>query len=301
MSTFTSSDGTIIHVRKWLPADREPIGIVQIAHGMGEYAARYSHLAEKLAARGYAVYADDHRGHGHSIAATPGDLGANGWNLLVEDLVSLTELLRDKHPGVPVVLFGHSLGSFAVQQYILEHARLIDDVVLCGTTAVDQLFALITAAGGDLLDLFNARFQPVRTTADWLTRDRAQVDAYIGHPWCGFEIDPENMALLASVAADRLSEPSGVPRDLPLYVMVGDEDPLNDGLRLSDLLVSRYRDAGLTDITYRVYAGARHEILNEINRDEVEADLIAWISRTDGSTGRARDRLPTERSTLLDE
>ncbi|WP_067703362.1 alpha/beta fold hydrolase [Nocardia jejuensis] len=280
MSTFTSSDGTIVHVREWLPSDREPIGIVQIAHGMGEYAARYGHLAEKLTDLGYAVYAPDHRGHGHSISGVPGDLGANGWNLLVEDLVRLTELLRHDHAEIPLVLFGHSLGSFAVQQYILEHSGLVDDVVLCGTTAVDELFASIGRAGGDLLGFFNARFQPTRTTADWLSRDEAQVDAYLAHPWCGFEIDSENMALLATVAAERLSTPNGIPSDLPLYVMVGAEDPLNDGLRLSDLLVSRYRDAGLTDITYRTYPGARHEILNETNREQVEADLIAWITRT---------------------
>ncbi|MFE6859773.1 alpha/beta hydrolase [Nocardia sp. NPDC057668] len=280
MFTFTSSDGTRIHVRDWLPAGREPVGIVQIAHGMGEYAARYSHLAERLAAAGYAVYAPDHRGHGHSITGTPGDLGENGWNLLVEDLVTLTGLLRARHAGIPVVLFGHSLGSFAVQQYILEHSALVDDVVLCGTTAVDRLFAMIAAAGGDLAGLFNARFQPTRTTADWISRDEAQVDAYVAHPWCGFEIDPANMALLATVAAERLSTPTTIPTDLPVYVMVGDHDPLNDDLRSSDLLVERYRAAGLTDITYRVYPGARHEILNETNRDEVEADLIAWIGRT---------------------
>ncbi|GAB2551015.1 alpha/beta fold hydrolase [Nocardia heshunensis] len=285
MSTFTSRDGTIIHVREWLPTDREPIGIVQIAHGMGEYAGRYTHLAERLADRGYAVYANDHRGHGHSIAGTPGDLGPDGWNLLVEDLVALTKSVRDKHSGIPVVLFGHSLGSFAVQQYILDHSGLVDDVVLCGTTAVDQLFAAIAAAEGDLSEFFNARFQPIRTTADWISRDEAQVDAYVTHPWCGFEIDPANMASLASVAADRLSKPVTVPADLPLYVMVGDHDPLNDDLRLSDLLIARYRDAGLTDITYRVYPGARHEILNELNRAEVEDDLIAWISRV-GECGR---------------
>ncbi|MCU1646150.1 MAG: alpha/beta hydrolase [Nocardia sp.] len=278
MFTFTSSDGIGIHVREWLP-DAAPVGMVQIAHGMGEYAARYGHLAERLAALGYAVYADDHRGHGHSMAGAPGELGVNGWNLLVEDLVTLTGLLREKHPAVPLVLFGHSLGSFAVQQYILDHSALVDDVVLCGTTAVDELFVNIAAADGDLLGLFNAGFQPTRTPADWLSRDESQVDAYISHPWCGFNIDATNMSLLAAVASERLSKPITVPSDLPLYVMVGDRDPLNDGLRLSDRLVERYRQAGLTDLTYRVYAGARHEILNEINRDEVESDLIAWITR----------------------
>ncbi|MFB8002690.1 alpha/beta fold hydrolase [Nocardia sp. NPDC056000] len=285
MFTFTSSDGVKIHVREWLPTG-STVGIVQIAHGMGEYAARYGHLAERLTEHGYAVYANDHRGHGHSMAGAPGELGADGWNLLVNDLVTLTGLLRERHRGVPLVLFGHSLGSFAVQQYILDHSALVDDVVLCGSTAVDGLFEIIAATGGDLLELFNAEFQPVRTTADWLSRDEAQVDAYIAHPWCGFEIDPANMGTLAEVAAQRLSEPKTVPTDLPVYIMVGDRDPLNAGLRLSDLLVERYRAAGLTDLTYRIYPGARHEILNEINREEVESDLLAWLSRGDTAPTR---------------
>ncbi|MEV0247022.1 lysophospholipase [Nocardia sp. NPDC050712] len=278
MFTFTSSDGTGIHVHEWLPA-AEVRGVVQIAHGMGEYAERYAHLAERLAGLGYAVYANDHRGHGHSMAGAAGDLGENGWNLLVEDMVTLTGELRSRHPGVPVVLFGHSLGSFAVQQYLLDHSDLVDAVVLCGTTAVDGLFANIAAAGGDLLALFNREFEPTRTPADWLSRDEAQVDAYQEHPWCGFELDPANMGLLATNASTRLAEPKNIRTDLPLYVMVGASDPLNDGLRLSDLQVQRYRDAGLTDITYRTYTGARHEILNETNRAEVESDLIAWITR----------------------
>lgn len=279
MFTYTSSDGTTIHVRSWLPAGNDITGVVQIAHGMGEYAARYSHLAERLAALGYAVYAADHRGHGHSMAGAPGDLGANGWNLLVEDMAALTTILRATHPGQRLVLFGHSLGSFAVQQYLLDHDALVDAAVLCGTTAVDELFIEIAAAEGDLLGLFNREFQPTRTSADWISRDEAQVDAYLAHPWCGFEIDATNMALLARSGTERLAKPRGIRTDLPLYVMVGDRDPLNAGARLSDLQVQRYRDAGLTDVTYRVYPNARHEILNEINRDEVENELIAWISR----------------------
>ncbi|WP_063051293.1 alpha/beta hydrolase [Nocardia arthritidis] len=279
MSTFAGSDGTTIHVHEWLPSASAARGVVQIAHGMGEYAGRYSHLAERLVGRGFVVYANDHRGHGHSMTGAPGDLGDDGWNLLVEDMATLTAILRDKHPGLPVILFGHSLGSFAVQQYLLDHAHLVDEVVLCGTTAVDELFANIAAARGDLLALFNRDFEPTRTSADWLSRDEAQVDAYLAHPWCGFELDPANMSLLATVATERLAEPRGIRSDLPLYVMVGDADPLNDKLRLSDLQVQRYRDAGLTDITYRIYPNARHEILNELNRDEVENDLIDWITR----------------------
>ncbi|MGW0329295.1 alpha/beta fold hydrolase [Nocardia sp. NPDC003183] len=279
MFTFPSSDGTTIHVRSWLPTETEPRGVVQIAHGMGEHSDRYSHLAERLAGLGFAVYADDHRGHGLSMGAVAGDLGPDGWNLLVADEVALTEILRERHPGLPVTLIGHSLGSFAVQQYLLDHSGLVDEVVLSGTTAVDGLFGEIAAAGGDLIGFFNAEFQPTRTDADWISRDEAQVDAYNADPWCGFAIDDANMGLLAGNAQTRLSDPSTVRADLPIYVMVGDKDPLNNKLRLSDLLVQRYRDAGLADLTYRVYADARHEVLNETNRDEVEADLLAWLTR----------------------
>ncbi|MFF5036639.1 alpha/beta fold hydrolase [Nocardia salmonicida] len=279
MFTFPSSDGTAIHVRSWLPTDAEPRGIVQIAHGMGEHSDRYGHLAERLAGLGFAVYADDHRGHGLSMGPVPGDLGPDGWNLLVADEVALTEILRERHPGLPVTLIGHSLGSFAVQQYLLDHSDLVDEVVLSGTTAVDGLFGEIAAAGGDLIGFFNAEFQPTRTEADWISRDEAQVDTYNADPWCGFAIDDTNMGLLAANAQTRLSNPSTVRTDLPIYVMVGEKDPLNNKLRLSDLLVQRYRDAGLNDLTYQVYPDARHEVLNETNRDEVEADLLAWITR----------------------
>ncbi|WP_194828798.1 alpha/beta hydrolase [Nocardia sp. XZ_19_231] len=279
MFTFPSSDGTAIHVRSWLPTDVEPRGVVQIAHGMGEHSERYGHLAERLAGLGFAVYADDHRGHGLSMGPIPGDLGPDGWNLLVADEVALTEILRERHPGLPVTLIGHSLGSFAVQQYLLDHSDLVDEVVLSGTTAVDGLFGEIAAAGGDLIGFFNAEFQPTRTEADWISRDKDQVDAYNADPWCGFAIDDTNMGLLAANAQTRLSNPSTVRTDLPIYVMVGEKDPLNNKLRLSDLLVQRYRDAGLNDLTYQVYPDARHEVLNETNRDEVEADLLAWITR----------------------
>ncbi|MEU4416557.1 MULTISPECIES: alpha/beta hydrolase [Nocardia] len=279
MFTFPSSDGTAIHVRSWVPTDAEPRGVVQIAHGMGEHSDRYGHLAERLAGLGFAVYADDHRGHGLSMGPVPGELGPDGWNLLVADEVALTEILRERHPGLPVTLIGHSLGSFAVQQYLLDHSDLVDEVVLSGTTAVDGLFGEIAAAGGDLIGFFNAEFQPTRTEADWISRDEAQVDAYNADPWCGFAIDDTNMGLLAANAQTRLSNPSTVRSDLPIYVMVGDKDPLNNKLRLSDLLVQRYRDAGLDDLTYQVYPDARHEVLNETNRDEVEADLLAWITR----------------------
>ncbi|MFC8583015.1 alpha/beta fold hydrolase [Streptomyces sp. NPDC057217] len=281
MFTFPSRDGLTVHVRRWLPT-APPRGIVQIAHGMGEHGARYEPLARALVAAGYAVYADDHRGHGLTmLPGRPGALGDDGWNLLVDDLATLTRIAGDNHPEAPVILLGHSLGSFAAQQYLLDHADLVDGIALCGTTAVDELFAFLAGAGGDVMGSFNAPFQPARTEADWLSRDENQVDAYIADPLCGFTLDEPSMAGLAA-AASRLAEPKGIPADLPLYVLVGDRDPLNQGLTLSDLVVERYRAAGLTEISYRAYPGARHELFNETNRDEVVTDLIAWLDTVTG-------------------
>jgi alpha-beta hydrolase superfamily lysophospholipase len=264
-----------VHV--WQPAD-PPRGVVQIAHGMGEHAGRYAALAEALTAQGFAVYAGDHRGHGLSRHAAPGHLGEDGWNSLVGDLVTLSETIRERHPGLPLVLLGHSLGSFAAQQYVLHHSHLIDALALAGTTAVDAMLANQAADAGDPLVALNKGFEPARTLFDWLSRDPEAVDAYLADPLCGSSLDAEGMRQVAAASA-ALAQPRGIPAHLPVYVLVGDRDPLNAGLALSDLLVDRYRQAGLTDITYRVYPEARHELFNETNRAEVEGDLLAWLER----------------------
>jgi len=277
MFTFASNaDGTIIHVHEWAPAV-PPRGIVQISHGMGEHAARYAPLAGTLSEAGFADYADDHRGHGHSVADTAGDLGEGGWEALVDDMVQLSGLAGDRHPGLPLVLVGHSLGSFASQQYILGHSGDVAAVALSGTTALDALLPHMAGddSGGSVLAALNRPFEPARTDFDWLSRDEAQVNAYIADPWCGFDLAPAALGELFD-AADRWTDTSSVRPDLPIYVFVGTQDPINGGLTFSDILVQRYRDSGHA-VTYRTYPGGRHEILNETNRDEVEADLLAWI------------------------
>jgi alpha-beta hydrolase superfamily lysophospholipase len=272
-------DGTLIQVHEWLPAG-PPRGVVQISHGMGEHAARYAHLAETLARAGFAVYADDHRGHGHSIAGVPGDLGQGGWNGLVDDMVQLSAIASERHPGLPLVLVGHSLGSFASQQYILDHSGDIAGVAISGTTALDALLPHMSGddSGGSVLAAFNKPFEPARTEFDWLSRDESQVDAYIADPWCGFDLAPAALGELFG-AAGRWADSSSVRKDLPIYVFVGAHDPINGGLAFSDVLVQRYRDSGHADVTYQAYPEGRHEILNETNRDEVEAGLLAWIDR----------------------
>jgi alpha-beta hydrolase superfamily lysophospholipase len=280
MFTFASEEGVKIHVHEWKP-DTPPRAVVQIAHGMGEHAGRYAPLAAALTAQGFAVYANDHRGHGLSRHTEPGHLGHDGWNRLVADMVTLSETIRERHPGLPLVLLGHSLGSFAAQHYVLNHAHLIDALALAGTTAVDLMLAAQAqaAAGGvDPLLALNQAFQPTRTPFDWLSRDDQAVDAYLADPLCGFSLDAQGMADIGA-ASTSLAQPRGIPADLPVCVLVGDHDPMNGGLSLSDLLVERYRAAGLQDITYRTYPEARHELFNETNAQEVVTDLLSWLNR----------------------
>lgn len=276
MFTFTGADGLRLHVHEWRPTGKSR-GIVHLTHGMGEHAGIYDELATTLSRRGFAVYASDLRGHGLSIKDWPGRLGKDGWNLLVADLIALTDVERARHPGKPLVLVGHSMGSYAVQQIIMEHGELLDGAVLAGTTALD---GLIDRLGGlpDRISYYNAGFEPARTRFDWLSRDAAFVDAFMADPLCAFSLDNDGLRDMYA-AAPRLADPATVPSRLPLYVMVGDRDPLNDRLVLSDLLVERYRAAGLADITYRTYPGARHQLFHETDSDEITADLVAWITR----------------------
>ena len=288
--SFPSADGTDIVVRRWSGADAEAAtGVVQIAHGMGEHSARYRRLAGVLVANGWLVYAPDHRGHGRSALGLDGDgalealgqFGPGGWNGLVDDVLRLDRRIGQDHPGLPRVLLGHSMGSFAAQQLALDHSDEIDGLVLSGTTAVDLAATALDPEAETDLSAFNAAFEPARTPFDWLSRDEAEVDAYVADPWCGFGIDREATAGLVE-AAPRLGDPealAGIRSDLPIYIVAGSADPLNMGLALIELVEQRYRDAGITDITTDYLDGARHEVFNETNRDEVTAHLLAWLER----------------------
>jgi alpha-beta hydrolase superfamily lysophospholipase len=277
---FPSSGGVTIAAYRWDP-DEPPKAIAQITHGVGEYATRYARVAEALTAAGYVVYAHDHRGHANSAAseADLGLLGENGWSELVADIGRMSQVARTAHPGLPLGLVAHSLGSFATQQYLLDHSADVDAVALSGTAALDLLEPAMDLEAPMDLSGFNAAFQPQRTDFDWLSRDEAEVDAYIAHPWCGFGLDvPGNKGLFAGAraAADPVRL-AAIRPDLPLYITVGEKDPVNGGLVLVDTLVDRYRAAGLTDITVRVWPGARHEVFNETNRFEVVVDLVDWL------------------------
>lgn len=281
-SSFPSNaDGTQVATYTWAKVAGQPVGVVQIAHGLAEHGARYDRFAQQLNAAGFVVHAVDHRGHGRTGGDRLGDFGAAGFGGLIADVAQFGSALRAQHGGLPVFLFAHSMGSFAAQAALLDHASTWAGAVLSGSTALDALAAAMANAPADApagLAAFNAGFAH-RTGYEWLSRDEAEVDAYVADPWCGWEVPGDVIPSLFAPAA-RLADPAllaGIRRDLPLLIASGDADPLAGGGALIELLGQRYRDAGIADVTVKLYPAARHEILNETNRDEVTADIVAWL------------------------
>jgi alpha-beta hydrolase superfamily lysophospholipase len=285
----SEADGIQIACFQW-PAQGPAIGVVQLAHGMGEHSLRYARFADFLNAAGYDVYANDHRGHGRTAPKPEllGDFGAAGWNGLVADMAQLTRHARTAAPGLQIVLLGHSMGSFAAQQYLLDHSALIAGAIISGSAALDRL-GLRDASPEDSakpadLTALNRDFEPARTPFDWLSRDSAEVDKYVADPLCGFGVNGRARATMAAGGA-RTVDPAQLARirkDLPIYIFAGDKDPVNHHLEWLRPLGERYRAAGIKDVTEKFYKDGRHEMLNETNRAEVMNDVLAWLRRTAG-------------------
>jgi alpha-beta hydrolase superfamily lysophospholipase len=261
----------------------EPRGVLVVAHGMGEHALRYARFADAANDVGFTVYAIDHRGHGQTVS-TPdqlGDFGPDGWRGLVDDLTALVDRARSEHPTLEIVLLGHSMGSMAVQHFVTESSERIAAAILSGTTAADRMVDAVTDPGQDIFEAMNAAFAPTRTAFDWLSRDAAEVDRYVDDPLCGFSVGgPSGASLAQAGVAYSQSEAIGrIRRDLPVYLFAGALDPVGGNGALVELVAERYRTAGLEDVTLRLYPEARHELLNEVNRQEVTKDLLAWASR----------------------
>lgn len=256
------------------PAE-SPRAVVQLLHGVGEHAARYVALAEALAARGYTVYADDHRGHGrtgmaqHGDAAKLGRLGVGGHRAAVAALWQFTELIREQTPGLPLVLLGHSWGSFVAQILLNDHPDAYDALVLSGSA----LRWPGSMNAGDLNKPWKAKDA---TGMEWLSTDAAVVTGFVDDPLT--TLTPiaklfgvrEGLRIYGKPRRD-------LGRDIPVLLMVGRDDTVG-GPRSVHRLADAYRTrSGLTDVTTLVYPGARHEIFNEVVKDDVRADLLAWL------------------------
>lgn len=293
-----ADDGVEIFVHRWLP-DGDPKAVVQIAHGLAEHAGRYERVAEALTGAGYAVYANDHRGHGQT--AKPGELGffaaREGWAKCLGDLWSLNRRIATDLPGKPIVFLGHSMGSFMGQQFAAEHSDALAGCILSGSNGappaiagVGRLIArferlrLGPQGRSQLLQKmmfgeFNRRFEPARTAFDWLSRDPSEVDRYIADPLCGFPFTTQ-LAIDLLDALGPLTKPETTARirkDLPVYVFSGARDPVGGNI---DGLIDAWRRAGVQKIAVKLYDNGRHEMLNETNRDEVTRDLLAWLAES---------------------
>ncbi|GMA21572.1 alpha/beta hydrolase [Arsenicicoccus piscis] len=278
--TVPTADGIELQVYRFAPQGR-PRAVVQVQHGLGEHAGRYRRFAGALAGAGYLVYAPDARGSGRTAQGRYGQWGPDSWLGWIDDVDRVRQRIREDEPDLPLALFGHSLGSFATQQYLLDHSADVDAVVLSGTAEAGSISGMLDSPEPADLSAFNAGFEQ-RTGFEWLSRDEAEVDRYVADEGCGFESEAfRGMGTLAAAAdPERLRE---LRPDLPILLVSGDADPLADGGRAIEVVGERYREAGLTDVTVTIYPEARHELLNETNRDEVTAEILAFLDRTVGS------------------
>lgn len=272
--TFTDAHGVVVHYYVWAPAKAK--AVVQLAHGVGEHALRYELLAQALVAAGYAVYADDHRGHGQTgVAYWKGDLtqigklGAGGLRATQQNLLDLTRIAQEESPGLPFVMLGHSWGSLMVQNLLNAGPHPWNAVVLTGTA----LRTPLDMNGGDL----NARHKHLGDTgAEWLSRDPAVARAFVDDP---LTTDAKVLQLFGVMDGLRLfGRPKRVQPPVPLLIMVGDDDPLGGEASAKKLADAYLRRGGLSDVELVVYPGARHEVFNETNQADVRTDLIAWLN-----------------------
>jgi len=290
-----------IYIHEWKPKIA-PTCLVVIAHGMGEHGGRYGMLADRLTDRGYAVYAPDHRGHG-CTAGSKDNFGHfadnNGWNLVIEDLRAVIDRIHKEHTNLPIILYGHSMGSLISRRFIQLYGDKVDGVILSGTSQdpgftgnIGKLVALweikksgLTTHSPLLTKLlfggFNKHFRPTRTPYDWLNRDNLEVDKYLSDEWvgktfsAGFFYD-----LITGVnELNKRQQFLKTPKHLPIHIISGEQDPVSNFTKGAFQLYTRFRKIGLEDVTIKVYNDARHEIIHELNREEVFADIINWIRK----------------------
>ena len=303
---FKISDGTEVWMNRWAPEPEEEIkGVIQLHHGLAEHSLRYDRFGSVLAENGYVLNAYDMRGHGKTAeiaeAAGTGKFGKftdnDGFNRVVDDLNEVISAVKKEYEGKPVILFGHSFGSFVSQAYIEKYGKNIDGCVLCGTAGPRKLLisagklavTLINAIrGGDsfvpFLDKlafgnYNNRIPGNKTDHDWLSRNELNVELFFSDKWC-------NIPLRTSFYYDMMSglnqihksaNMKAIPKDLPVYFIYGEEDPVGDYGKTVQKLYNIYLKNKMQNVTLKSYPEDRHEILNEVDKETVEKDVLNWL------------------------
>ena len=290
-ASFTDADGIEVGYRRWQPTGA-PTAVVLVLHGASEHGARYDRFAQALVAEGWAVYAPDHRGHGLTSTSTGrGIAGPRGFDGIVDDVHELRALALGECGDVPVLLFAHSMGSIIGFGYVQRYGAGLSACVLSGAVGVGEGMAeladmLRQAAEAGMaeepmaaLAPFNEAFEPARTPYDWLSRDPTEVDKYIADPDCGDDLPLTYGFVAEMLRTAALTTPEAIgtiPKELPFLLVTGDQDPVSNSAAQVRELEKRLRDQGF-DVDARYYAGARHEVLNETNRDEVTEDVVDFF------------------------
>lgn len=300
--SFKGKDGADIFFYRWLPDEKNDIkAIVQIIHGMREHAGRYKEFAQALTDAGFAVYSNDHRGHGKT-GGSPQAYGhfadEGGWDLVVSEVFKLTEILKQENPLKDIFIYGHSMGSFLARDYSLTHGKEIRGLIISGTKTspgfIENIGTLIAkmqirkngpkVKSPLLLSLtfgkYNKYFKPNRTPSDWISRDMQKVDELIADPYCNGQLSATFFLDLANglTKINKMENMKKTPRHLPIYLLAGTKDPVCNFSKDILKVYGDYKKAGIKDISFKFYQGARHEIINELNRQEVYKDIIDWIN-----------------------
>ncbi len=297
---FRSTNNAVdVRAVKYIP-DEKPIAILQIAHGMVEFIDRYDGFAEYLCSKGFLVTGNDHIGHGGSVNSEEdwGYFGEDGNRHLLDDMHELTKIIKKEYPELPFFLLGHSMGSFYARQYLGEYGNELRGAIIMGT-GFEPLFKVksgmalcktIAAFKGwrhrsDLVNniafgSYGKKFEPLRTRADWLSKDEAIVDWYVNEPRCSFKFTLNGYYEMFKGIA-RLHDKAllaNVPKDLPILVVSGEDDPVGSFGKEVEATVKSLKDAGVKNVEMKLYPGDRHEILNETDKEVVYVDLYQWLS-----------------------
>ncbi len=299
--TYKTKDEETIFYYKWETSKKPIKGVVQISHGVGEHAGRYHSIAKVLQNDGYVVYANDHRVHGKSVENIK-DLGFydgdNYFNDAINDMRQLTEIIKNEHPNKKIILFGHSMGSLLSREYVTKYGNDLEALILSGTASFMKglgTFGLISTKvistfkgrnrSNELLKSvfftqFNKKFKPNRTKVDWISRDENEVDIFEADPYRieDFSLSVFLDILKGSKKINKQYTFKKTPKKLPIFIFSGDKDPVGEMGEGVKRVVKNYKKAGIKDLTLKLYKGGRHEMLNEVNKKEVEQDVINWLN-----------------------
>ena len=300
---YTTKDEESIFYYQWKANADVPFkGVVQISHGVGEHAGRYQRIANILQKQGYEVYANDHRAHGRSVKSD--ELmgfyaGKNYFEDAVEDMRQLTEIIKKENHNQKIILFGHSMGSLLSRQYVTIYGDELHALILSGTASFMKGLGNVGLIGANVIKVFkgrtkknellkslffsefNKKFKPNRTSLDWISSDEEQVDIFDADP---YRIEDFSLSVFLDIvkASKQLNKQpmfNATPKNLPIFIFSGDKDPVGEMGKGLKRVLKQYKKAGIQDVTLKLYKGGRHEMLNEVNREEVEQDLMSWLNK----------------------